>query len=266
VSSKARRSPKLVMDALRAGALAVIPKPHSEYPLPRMVEDLKVTLRGVATAQPKALADAYGSRGTNPLSAGRAASTAIIVGSSTGGTTAFETFARSLPSGHPCVLLAQHLPVDFVPRFVDRLEESLPSHVSVARGGEPLLPDHIYVAPATHHLRLNADPKRPATELLDSETVNFHRPSVDVLMLSVAASPMVKNTVGVMLTGMGADGAKGMLAMRKAGAFTLGQDEASSVVYGMPRAAFQLGGVQEQHPPERLAKRALEMLAQPVRP
>lgn len=261
VSSKARRSPKLVLDALRAGALAVVPKPHSDYPLPRMLEDLRVTLRGVSTAHAQTLDEPLRSRSENPLSPARAAASLIAVGSSTGGTAAFEVFARSLPPGHPCVVLAQHLPADFVPRFADRLAEVLPSKVRVAEGGEPLVPDHIYIAPATHHLRLSRGPGPTLTDLWDADSVNFHRPSVDVLMLSVASSAMARRAVGVMLTGMGADGAKGLLAMRRAGSVTLGQDEASSVVYGMPRAAAALGAVMEQHPPEMLAARSLELLA-----
>ncbi|MEQ1504533.1 MAG: chemotaxis-specific protein-glutamate methyltransferase CheB [Myxococcota bacterium] len=215
VSSKARRDPRLVLDALQAGALAVVPKPHSDYPLPQMIQDLRLTLRGAATARVRVVSGGSSAGPAIAIPEARAATSLIAVGSSTGGTAAFEVFARGLPRGHPCVVLAQHLPIDFVSRFAERLDDVLPSKVAVARGGEVLAPGHIFVAPATHHLRVRRDGARLVTELLDAENVNFHKPSVDVLLLSVA-SVCARHAVGVILTGMGSDGAKGLLAMRRA--------------------------------------------------
>lgn len=260
-SSKARRSPKLVLEALQAGAVAVVPKPHADYPLPRMIQDLKATLKAAALSKPRLRASPPAAPPPPPATVTRTARpvSVIAVGSSTGGTVAFETFARGLPPGHPCVVVAQHLPTEFVPRFADRLNEVLASKVSVAQGGESLVPGHIYVAPGTHHLRIRREGVGLVTELWDADNVNFHKPSCDVLLTSVA-TVAGRGAVGVILTGMGADGARGLLAMRRSGAATLAQDEATSVVYGMPRAAMELGAAEEQLPLEHLAGRIGQMI------
>jgi two-component system chemotaxis response regulator CheB len=130
----------------------------------------------------------------------------------------------------------------------------------VAKGGELLLPGHVYVAPATHHMKVIRRGVQRLTELVDAERVNFHRPSVDVLFQSVAEAG-ARSTVAVMLTGMGRDGAKGMLAIRQAGGATLAQDEATCVVYGMPRAAVELGAVDESLALSRIAARVMERAA-----
>lgn len=257
VSSKARRSSKLVLEALQAGAVAVVPKPHAAYPLANMIEDLKVTIRTAAASRPKLQGAPPAPQRAASMPAARAAGSLIAVGSSTGGTVAFETFAAGLPQGHPCVVLAQHLPIDFIPRFAERLSEILPSTIAVAEGGEELRPGHIYIAPGTHHLQVRKESGRLVTSLYDGPLVNFHKPSVDVLMLSVAASAG-RAAAGVMLTGMGADGARGMLAMKQAGSFTVVQDEASCVVYGMPRSALEIGAACDQQPLDRLAQRVID--------
>lgn len=256
VTAAARKNPRMVMEAMRTGAFAVLPKPHADYPLPQMVEDLRQTLKE---------AHAKGAPRPAPVPAAipqrRAITTVIAVGSSTGGTNAFETFARALPPEHPGVVLAQHLPQDFVPRFAERLGSVLQSRVAVARGGEPCEPGTIYIAPATHHLEVKREGAALVTSLSDAGPVNHHRPSCDVLLHSVAVA-CPRRAVGVILTGMGHDGAAGLLAMRRTGSLTFAQDEATSVVYGMPRAAMEIGAVVEQLPIDKLGRRVMELLAE----
>jgi two-component system chemotaxis response regulator CheB len=193
-----------------------------------------------------------------PSEAGRNAAI-LAVGSSTGGTVAFEALAKGLPRAHPPLVLAQHLPADFVPRFAERLSQVLGSRVGVAKGGETLAPGEIWIAPGTHHLRVRSSGGRLVTELHDAPPVNHHKPSVDVLLESVAraAGP---DAIGVMLTGMGSDGARGLLAMREAGAATIGQAADSCVVYGMPRAAKELGAVLQELPLSQIAGRIGQIL------
>jgi two-component system chemotaxis response regulator CheB len=185
VSSKVRRSSQLVLEALRAGAAAVLPKPHAGYPLPQMLDDLRQTLRDVAA------------RPVRPVRTGPPALASVApavpdhqwivaVGASTGGTVAFETFLRGLPAEHPCVLLAQHLPDDFVQRFAARLRDVVGSEVQVARGGERCRPGAVFVAPGTHHLRVARRGGELVTELFAGAAVNQHVPSADVLLSSVA--------------------------------------------------------------------------------
>jgi two-component system chemotaxis response regulator CheB len=265
-SSLARRSSELVMECLRVGAVSVVPKPHQGYPLPQMLGDLRHAVVAAASAKVRSYDDkpklpgAVVARGGPSLSAVDSRNLLIAIGSSTGGTGAVEEVLSGLPAQGPPVVIAQHLPEAFVGRFVERLDGLLPQTVHVAKGGELLLPGHVYVAPATHHLKVIRRGVQRLTKLVDAERVNFHRPSVDVLFHSVAEAG-ARSTVAVMLTGMGRDGAKGMLAIRQAGGATLAQDEATCVVYGMPRAAVELGAVDESLALSRIAARVMERAA-----
>lgn len=260
VSSEVRKDSTVAREALRLGAVAVLPKPHAEYPIAVLLEDLKRAIVDAGRSRPNAR------RASARPSPVLATSTKVIaVASSTGGTVAFDTFASGLPVGHPPVVLAQHLPADFVPRFVERLSDSLAAQVRVATGNERLLPNTVWVAPGTHHLQVRREGGVLFTELLDGPPVNFHRPSCDVLLESVARAAG-RDAIGVILTGMGADGARGLLALKNVGACTFAQDEESCVVYGMPRAAVELGAAREIVPLDRLATRVSAMLyAAPTR-
>lgn len=257
VSSEPRKSASTAMEALRAGAVAVLPKPHTGYDITQMLKELRDLVVEAGRAKPRVAAARTTARQAPVLSTHVQV---IAVGSSTGGTVAFETFAEGLPSGHPPVVLAQHLPPEFVPRFADRLSENLQSRVAVAQGGEKLAPNTIWIAPGTHHLQIRREGTDLVTELHDGPPVNFHRPSCDVLLESVARAAG-RSAVGVILTGMGADGARGLLAMRVAGATTFAQDEESCVVYGMPRAAAELGAAQHVVAIDRMAAKVTNALA-----
>jgi len=169
----------------------------------------------------------------------------IAVGASTGGVEALKALLMALPAECPPILITQHMPPRFTTAFAERLNRECPMTVSEAQHDDLIEPNHAYIAPGSHHLELVRVAGRLKARLDDGPTVSGHRPSVDVLFQSVA-KVAGKAAVGVILTGMGKDGSSGLLDMRNAGAFTLGQDEQSSLIYGMPRAAFERGAVMRQ--------------------
>jgi two-component system, chemotaxis family, protein-glutamate methylesterase/glutaminase len=158
----------------------------------------------------------------------------------------------------PGIVITQHIPKAFSGPFALRMDASSVLNVCEARDGQPILAGHVYIAPGDQHLIVVRDGARYQCRLSDGELVNRHRPSVDVLFRSVAQSAG-RNSIGVMLTGMGRDGAEGMKEMREAGALTIAQDEKSSVVWGMPGAAWQIGAVQSLHPLHQIAARIVEL-------
>ncbi|MBO0903061.1 protein-glutamate methylesterase/protein-glutamine glutaminase [Jiella sonneratiae] len=177
----------------------------------------------------------------------------IAIGSSTGGVEALMQVLAEFPADCPPTVIVQHLPAAFTGSFAARLDRVSRARVSEAKGGEPLLPGHIYLAPGGGRHMVVKPGARPSVALIEGETVSGHRPSVDVLFGSVAKN-FSGSTCGVILTGMGRDGAQGLLEMRRQGAATLGQDEESSLVYGMPRVANEIGAVARQLPLARIAK------------
>ena len=195
---------------------------------------------------------APGGAGRLPVSVNRI----IFVGASTGGTEAIKTFLLGFPANCPPTLIVQHMPESFTGSFAARLNGLCQPQVIEALGGEVLAPGTVYVSPGHSHLRVRRVGAGYATELLRTPPVNRHRPSVDVLFDS-AAEVVGRNAVGVILTGMGKDGANGLLRMRQAGARTFGQDEASCVVYGMPREAALIGAVEEIAGLDALAQKVL---------
>jgi two-component system chemotaxis response regulator CheB len=185
----------------------------------------------------------------------------IIIGASTGGTEAIREVLTRLPPDSPAVLITQHMPPGFTKSFAQRLDSLCKISVSEAVDGERVLPGHAYIAPGDRHLKLARSGANYVIALDDGPPVNRHRPSVEVLFKSAAqlAGP---NVLGVMLTGMGKDGATAMLEMKQAGAFNLAQDEASCVVFGMPKEAIAVGAVDEVLPVSNVAERLLAKLAE----
>jgi two-component system chemotaxis response regulator CheB len=175
----------------------------------------------------------------------------VAIGSSTGGVEALLSIVERLPANCAPTVITQHMPASFTRSFAERLDRACAAHVTEARSGDPLIPGHVYVAPGgDYHLEIEGT-KHFRCKVTHGEPVSGHCPSVDVLFNSVARTAKDRS-VGVILTGMGRDGARGLLAMRQAGGRTLGQDESTCVVYGMPRAAYELGAVERQLPLERL--------------
>jgi two-component system chemotaxis response regulator CheB len=188
--------------------------------------------------------------------AARSAGQVIAVGASTGGTEALRQFLGALPVDAPGVVVVQHMPEGFTRAFAERLDQLCTVRVKEAADGEPVLMGHALIAPGNQHMRLAREGTTYQVRLSSDPPVNRHRPSVDVLFNSCATEAH-GHAVGVLMTGMGDDGARGLLAMRKAGARTLAQDEESCVVFGMPKAAVELGAAGEVLPLSRLAPAAL---------
>ncbi|MGD9942536.1 MAG: chemotaxis response regulator protein-glutamate methylesterase [Burkholderiaceae bacterium] len=200
-------------------------------------------------AAPRAPAG-LGLRGTERL---------VAIGASTGGTEAIRAILVELPADFPAIVITQHMPPGFTRSFADRLDSQCRIRVAEAVHGERLLPGHAYIAPGGRHLAVDRSGANYVGVLSDAEPVNRHRPSVEVLFDSVAQK-VGPNAIGVMLTGMGRDGADAMRRMRDAGAHNIGQDEASCVVYGMPREAFLAGALHEVCALGQIAGKLMERL------
>ena len=184
----------------------------------------------------------------------------VIIGASTGGTEALKEVLTNMPADSPGILVTQHMPAAFTTAFANRLDRLCRISVKEARDGDRVLPGHAYIAPGDRHLLLTRSGANYITHIADAPPVNRHRPSVDVLFRS-AANSAGKNCIGVILTGMGDDGANGMLEMKQAGAHTIAQDEASCVVFGMPKEAIARGGVVEIAPLSDIPRRIGNSLA-----
>ncbi|MDR7505830.1 MAG: chemotaxis response regulator protein-glutamate methylesterase [Armatimonadota bacterium] len=247
--------------ALELGAVDFITKPRLDLRerLPEVAREVIEKVKGAARARPRRLAlpPPPPVRANRPF-AFRTTDRLIAVGASTGGTEALRVFLAALPPDSPGVVVVQHMPERFTRAFAERLDRLCAVRVKEAGEGDRVLAGHVLVAPGSHHLRVIRDGATFVVRLGGDPPVNHHRPSVDVLFESCAeaAGP---NAVGVIMTGMGEDGARGLLALRRAGGRTLAQDEVTSVVFGMPRAAIALGAAERVLPLERLAAEALRL-------
>lgn len=253
ISSLTSEGSEATLRALELGAMDFVPKQNAggRQGLAEMGALVTGKLRDMVQSRPKlsgprpaALPPEEASDAISPVVAARKM---IFIGSSTGGTDAVRHFLSLMPASSPAILIAQHMPENFTGPFARRLNANCQLAVKEAEHNERIQPGHVYVAPGHAHLQVCKVGGLYYTYLSDSEPVNLHRPSVDVLFES-AARYVGKDAIGVMLTGMGKDGAAGMLKMREAGAYNFAQDEASCVVFGMPRAAIELGAAHEVLP------------------
>jgi len=247
----------VAMAALAKGAVEIITKPtlgakeFFEEQRERICETVKSAaqakvknrrpMTGSGTIQPKLTADAILEK-PNSRAMIQTTEKVVVVGASTGGTEALSAFLQAMPIDAPGILVVQHMPEVFTARFAERLNSICRISVKEARGQETIVRGQALIAPGNRHLLLQRSGARYFAELRDGPLVSRHRPSVDVLFRS-AARYAGANAVGVIMTGMGDDGAKGMLEMKDAGAYNIAQDEATCVVYGMPAEAVKLGGV-----------------------
>lgn len=183
----------------------------------------------------------------------------ICLGASTGGTEALKEVLCALPPDAPGIVIVQHMPEKFTSQFAQRLDTLTSLHVSEAKDGERVLPGHVYIAPGNRHLRIIRSGAAYLLRLSDEAPLAHHRPAID-LMFESAATALGPNAVAAILTGMGADGARGMKLMHDAGAKTIAQDEATSVVYGMPKEAAAMGGVDTVLPLGRIAHALMELV------
>ena len=265
VSSLTERGSEITMRALELGAVDFVTKPKMsiqsgmlEY-TDLIAEKIRVAAR--AKIRPRAHPGGAGQAPAPTLAPLRNPFTSseklIIIGASTGGTEAIKDFLIQLPSDCPGILITQHMPEGFTRSFANRLDKLCKISVKEAEGEERVLPGHAYLAPGHSHLLLVRSGANYMTRIDQGPPVNRHRPSVDVLFKSAALSAG-KNAVGVILTGMGKDGAAGMLEMKRAGAYNLAQDEASCVVFGMPKEAIAIGATDEVAPLHELPSRVMQ--------
>jgi two-component system chemotaxis response regulator CheB len=268
VSSLTERGSEIALTALELGAVDFVTKPKLGVRdgLLNYTELIATKIRAAAAARLQPARRAGG-----PKAAGAVAAEAplrspllsteklIIIGASTGGTEAIRDVLQPLPSDSPAVMIAQHMPPGFTKSFAQRLDGLCRITVKEAEHGERVLPGHAYIAPGGFHLSLARSGANYVAHLDQEPPVNRHRPSIDVLFDSVARHAG-RNAIGVILTGMGKDGAEGLLRMKLAGAHTLAQDEASCVVFGMPREAIALGAAHEVAPLSEMSRRVLAHL------
>lgn len=256
VSSLTQKGKQITLDALEAGAVDYVPKPASDVArgLNDMMLELRTKLKIASTANVskwknkrfEAKERATQSDSTNKALA-ESTDKVIAIGASTGGTEAIRKLLENLPPTIPGIVIVQHMPKGFTNTFAERLNSVTMLQVKEAAPGDRIMNGRALIAPGDFHMTVKRSGGYYIVETNDNDKVNGHRPSVDVLFHSVAEQ-VGPNAFGVILTGMGADGAKGLKAMKDAGAKTLGQNEASSVVYGMPKVAFEMGGVDKQLP------------------
>ncbi len=268
VSSLTEKGADVTLSALELGAIDFVTKPKldvkaglNEYGQDliaklKMAARANVRTRTASSAPERHSVDAVIKTAPKP----RQFSTTdklIAIGASTGGTEALRDVLMDMPADAPAVVITQHIPAAFSGPFAQRMDRNSAMHVSEARDGQQIMPGHAYIAPGDRHLIVERSGARWICKLSDGPPVNRHRPSVDVMFRSVAQAAG-RNAVGVILTGMGDDGARGLLEMKECGAQTLIQDEASSVVWGMPGAAWKMGATQHQYPLRNIAEQVLQ--------
>lgn len=277
VSSLTEHGAEITLDALSIGAVDYLPKPKIDVAatLADYGEELRLKVKAAATARVRRYtgsappqgaaqtvaaspsADAVLAR-TAALRQFRTTDRIVAIGASTGGTEAIKDVLVQLPADTPGIVITQHIPKAFSTPFARRMNACCQMTVYEAEDGQHILPGHVYIAPGDMHLRVVRDGARYVCRLDDGPPVNRHKPSVDVLFRSVAQHAG-RNAIGVILTGMGKDGAVGLKEMRAAGSPTIAQDEASCVVWGMPREAVELGAAAEVLGLTDIAKRVLEL-------
>ncbi|MEL7605238.1 MAG: chemotaxis response regulator protein-glutamate methylesterase [Sedimentibacter saalensis] len=242
-----------VFDALHAGAVDFVKKPDmsSKNDLPMFFREIrtKIKVASIAKLVPFTSSKVPETKKLEKISSSKV----IAIGASTGGTEATLTILKSLPAHMPGILVTQHMPPGFTKMYADRLNKICDLEVREALDGDRVEKGLVLVAPGDKQMKLAKDDKGYYVSCKPGEKVSGHCPSVDVLFNSVAENAG-KNSVGIILTGMGKDGAQGLLNMKKTGAFTVGQDEKSSVVYGMPMVAFNIGAVMVQSDVEDIAE------------
>jgi two-component system chemotaxis response regulator CheB len=263
VSTLTERGAEVTLRALELGAVDFVAKPKIGLAdgMRQLADDITDKIRIAARSQVKrAAAPAAPATPVAPSAVGRLSTEKLVfIGASTGGTEATKEVLLGLPPDAPAVLITQHMPPGFTASYAKRLDGLARIRVKEAADGERVLPGHAYLAPGGLHLSVERSGANYVARVRDGDPVNRHKPSVEVLFESAArvAGP---NAFGIMLTGMGADGARAMRAMRDAGAYNLCQDEASCVVFGMPREAIAHGAAHEVLPLVQIASRLLERL------
>jgi two-component system, chemotaxis family, protein-glutamate methylesterase/glutaminase len=265
VSSLTQKGAKVTLDALEAGAVDFVAKPHQNIydGIDDIEKELIAKVKMVASSNIKARI----TKRINPIeqiiekkySLANTTNKIITIGASTGGTVALAELIKALPRDIPGVVIVQHMPAGFTDSFAKRLNEISQVEVSEAKDGDIISKGKVLIAPGDYHMVIRREGGQYKVKLGTGEKVSGHRPSVDVLFNSVSKYAGA-NAVGVILTGMGSDGAKGLLKMRNSGSRTIGQNEKSCVVYGMPKVANDIGAVEMELPLEQINDKIISFL------
>lgn len=234
-----------VFDALRNGAVDFVSKPEAGTGIEGFLKELIIKIKIASTAKVGQEKRGFKTGSISDKSENITSNRVIAIGASTGGTEAIYRILQALPRQIPGIVIVQHMPPVFTRLYAERLNASCALEVREAENRDKVQPGRVLIAPGNFHMRLKKAGKEYYVECFNGEKVNGHCPSVDILFNSVALTAG-KEALGIILTGMGQDGVEGLLAMRSQGARTLGQDEASSVVYGMPKVAYEIGAVERQ--------------------
>lgn len=270
VSALTERGKRITLDALEAGAVDFVTKPGANLAegLATMMLELRTKVKIASGAnvaywkhrreEQRATASDGGVIACRALD--ETTDKVIAIGASTGGTQAITSVVTRFPANAPGIVIVQHMPAGFTKMFAERLNGLAAMEVKEAENDDRVMHGRVLIAPGDHHMEVVRSGGVYRVRIGAGEKVCGHRPSVEVLMRSVARE-VGANAIGVMLTGMGGDGADGIRAMREAGAKTIGQDEASCVVYGMPKVAFERGGIDEVQPLDEIAGTIITMLA-----
>jgi two-component system, chemotaxis family, protein-glutamate methylesterase/glutaminase len=259
ISTLTQSGAETTLEALEVGAVDFVAKPAHEQAerLAELADELQQKVKAAAQVR-VAVRRTPSPAPREPRRLLRATGRIVFVGASTGGVEALKSLLMGLPENCPPTLITQHMPPRFTTGFAERLNRECPMKVSEAADGDVLEAGHVYIAPGSHHLEIARAGSGHVCRLSEGPPVSGHRPSVDVLFRS-AARVCAKTAVAAILTGMGKDGAEGMLELRRAGGVTLGQDEESSLIYGMPRAAFERDAVMRQYSLSRMADAILDV-------
>ena len=258
-------APIKAFDALDAGAVDYVKKPTIKTPKDMEAFAADLRLKIITASQAKVIqkkstpAAAPSNNKISSAALARNTQTIIAMGASTGGTDALQTVLTTMPANSPPIVIVQHMPPGFTKMFADRLNKICAVQIKEAQDGDRLANGVALIAPGDFHMSLHKDTKGYFVKVEYGEKVSSHRPSVDYLFDSVA-KVAGKNAIGVIMTGMGSDGADGMVKMRKQGAYTIGQDKETCVVYGMPMTAFMRGGCSIQAPLDKISKMICDRL------
>jgi two-component system, chemotaxis family, protein-glutamate methylesterase/glutaminase len=263
VSSLTQKGSKLALEALSIGALEVISKPSGAYSVGEMSVQLADKIRAVSRVkvlpQAQKITDKMAVRPKAPRALSQTTNQIIAIGASTGGTEALKVVLTAMPPNAPGILVVQHMPAKFTTSFAERLNDLCAITVKEAEDGDSLVNGTALLAPGNYHMLLRRSGARYYVQVKQGPLVHHQRPSVDVLFHSVADFAG-GNAVGIILTGMGADGAKGLLKMKETGARTVAQDEKSCIVFGMPKEAIKLDAADKIVPLDRVSETALQMI------
>jgi len=270
VSTLTEQGAEITLQALELGAVDYITKPKLDFTnsIGDYADDLVEKVKAAASARVENLERTFirNSETTSAVVSAigkrkyhfKTTDTIIAIGASTGGTEAIREVLEDMPPNAPGIVIAQHIPEGFSTSFAKRMDSTCAMTVYEAQDGQHVIPGHVYIAPGNRHLSIVRNGAKFLCRLDDGDPVNRHKPSVDVLFNSLAEN-IGQNAIGVILTGMGKDGAKGLLAMREAGARTIAQDEKTSVVWGMPGAAVDINAVEQTLPLDTIARNVLDI-------